>query len=237
MKRPGLLQSLVRSFHYRGLLLVTLLIAINLPALLFRQLEPFDALVIHHSASETDNYESIRTYHLAERGWSDAAYHLILSNGSTGEIPFGHLEATGRFRELSRSVATRSPWYNRHAIHLCVIGDYENRAFPNALRAPLAHAVRLLQRRFGIADHDVLFHRECSPSKCPGRHLNKIELHQWLLEEAGQCPDDIRGQQSRTIQIADAAAPVLNAAVSFQMVVSFAVLGVWLAAQWHRGSA
>ncbi|MCL4503503.1 MAG: N-acetylmuramoyl-L-alanine amidase [Deltaproteobacteria bacterium] len=60
----------------------------------------FNAIVIHHTASMVDNYRSISTYQRQEHGWSDAAYHLILSNGST-EVPFGYLEATGRYRFMS----------------------------------------------------------------------------------------------------------------------------------------
>ncbi len=60
----------------------------------------FNAIVIHHSASAVDNYHAIAEYQRREHGWRDAAYNLILSNGSTN-VPLGYLEATGRYRFLS----------------------------------------------------------------------------------------------------------------------------------------
>jgi hypothetical protein len=95
----------------------------------------FQAIIIHHSASARDNYASIKAFHQS-RGWRDAAYHLILSNGSTS-VPLGYLEATGRYRLLSYSPATKDGWCNLLGLHLCVVGDYDQGPVPQQLRPPL----------------------------------------------------------------------------------------------------
>jgi hypothetical protein len=158
----------------------------------------FSAIVIHHTASEVDNYHSIAAYQQKEHGWRDAAYHLILSNGSTA-VPAGFLEATGRYRYLSPSVATKSVYYNLRAIHICVVGNYDRHEMPAGLRAALADTVRQLQQKYGIADDQVLFHRDCSSSSCPGRFVTKEKLQQWLAADAARCPLAVRLQHEKII--------------------------------------
>ncbi len=158
----------------------------------------FNAIVIHHSASAVDNYRSIAEFHRREKGWRDAAYHLILSNGSTA-IPLGYLEATGRYRYLSASVATRNIYYNLRAIHICVVGDFDRHEMPEALQAALVDVLRQLQEKYGIAADQILFHRDCSASSCPGRLITKEKLHRWLSTEASQCPLSLRIQHEKVI--------------------------------------
>lgn len=158
----------------------------------------FSYIVIHHSASTVDNYQSITAYHRKERGWRDAAYHLILSNGST-DVPLGFLEATSRYRYLSHSVATKSVYHNLRAIHICIVGNYDNQEMPDRLKAALADALRQLQGKYGIADDGILFHRDCSTSACPGRFITKEKLEQWLTSETARCPDYLKVQHRKVI--------------------------------------
>jgi hypothetical protein len=155
-------------------------------------------MVLHHSASWTDNYQSIKNYHMKDRGWRDAAYHLILSNGST-DVPLGYLEATDRYRSLSYSVATKSIKRNLHGLHLCIVGNYHEREVPKKLRASLAYALMCLQRKYKIPDERILFHRECSPSVCPGKYITKAALKRWMNTEAQRCPPLIKKQHHKVI--------------------------------------
>jgi hypothetical protein len=158
----------------------------------------FSAIVIHHTASAVDNYQSIAEFHKNQRGWRDAAYHLILSNGST-DVPLGFLEATSRYRYLSHSAATKNVYYNLRAIHICVVGNYDTQEVLAGLRAALADAVRQLQQKYGIADDRILLHRDCSSSSCPGRYITKDRLRHWLAEEAPKCPVLIKMQHEKVI--------------------------------------
>jgi hypothetical protein len=158
----------------------------------------FNAIVIHHSASAVDNYQSIAEFHKNQRGWRDAAYHLILSNGST-EIPLGFLEATSRYRYLSPSVATKNRYYNLRAIHICVVGDYDKQEMPAGLKAALADALRQLQKKYWFADDQILFHRDCSTSACPGRFITKGNVKQWLITETSRCPVPIKIQHEKVL--------------------------------------
>ncbi len=183
----------MRSRWVRLLLLLAVVngaIFVLLPRLRYR------SIVIHHSASRVDNYESIREMHV-ERGWSDAAYHLILSNGST-EIPAGHLESTGRHRNATVSGATGSRWCNVTAIHLCIVGNYEEESVPDALQPAVAHAIAALQQRYGIPDHSIELHRECSKTLCPGQFVDTQTIESWL-PRASETKAGLRGQHRRII--------------------------------------
>lgn len=173
----------------------------------------FSAIVIHHSASSVGNYRSIADFHRKEKGWADAAYHLILSNGST-EIPLGFLEASGRYRFLTPSAATRSMYYNLRGLHICVVGDYDRRAMPAALKAALADAVHQLQAKYWIRDDKIMFHRDCSSSSCPGRLVTKEKLQHWLSLETSRCPISLKMQHEKVIGGAWSLIPLAGRAVA-----------------------
>lgn len=158
----------------------------------------FDSIVIHHSATDVGDYETIRRAHRA-RGWDDAAYHLVLSNGSTG-IPAGYLEATDRYRTLEYSVATRDRESNLRGVHLCVVGNFEKHEFPDSLKAPVVNAIQLLQDIYCIRDAGILFHgSDCNATKCPGACFRKENFLRWLYSEGGSCADDVSEQQEEVI--------------------------------------
>ncbi len=170
-----------------GLLIFNVLILVYLPPLRYR------GIVIHHSATASGDLDAIRRVH-HERGWSEAAYHLVLSNGST-EIPAGHLEPTRRFLYWLPSVGTSRSTCNVLSIHLCVVGDYENAPFPDGLRSAMGFTVATLQRRYGIPDSRVALHRDCNATLCPGRHLETDALLAWAADPALVPPEATQQQQ------------------------------------------
>ncbi|MCL4503502.1 MAG: N-acetylmuramoyl-L-alanine amidase [Deltaproteobacteria bacterium] len=90
-------------------------------------------------------------------------------------------------------------YYNLHAIHICVVGDYDTHKMPEALQAALIDVLRQLQEKYGIADDKILFHRDCSSSSCPGRFVTKAKLHRWLAAETSKCPLSLSRQHQKVI--------------------------------------
>lgn len=180
-------------------ILIALLVIANAAVCWLLPRHRYDAIVIHHSASTSDNYASIKIYHKKAHGWRDAAYHLILSNGRAS-VPTGHLEATERYRNLSYSTASKNWRCNLFAIHLCVVGNYQRQPFPLSLKAPLANALRELMDKFGITEERILFHGgDCGKTRCPGRFLDKREIIGWVKDPRLKCADDIRQQHYAAI--------------------------------------
>jgi hypothetical protein len=207
--------------------LLVVLVVVNIAIYNYYPSKRFDTIVIHHSATDTGNYETIKKAHLT-RGWTDAAYHLILSNGST-EIPAGYLEPTNRYLDMEPSVATKDRESNLRGIHLCIVGNYEKNEFPDELKAPLAHAVRLLQEKYDIGDDYILFHgRDCNATKCPGRHLRKKDLLHWIKTIADDCPVDIMIQQEKVISEAILRRPERRARNMEMIAVSAVLTAIWI---------
>ncbi len=174
------------------------LIVLNLLLMLFGRQWRFESIVMHHSAGRVGDYEAIRAMH-EKRGWSDAAYHLLLSNGSTS-VPLGYLEPTNHFKSLSISGATRDHRANLRSLQLCVVGDYETGEFPKELRPALAHALTALCEEFSIAPEHIVFHRDLGNTSCPGKHLIKDDLATWMQELANDCPEEIKAQHLLAIK-------------------------------------
>lgn len=183
----------------RFAILAAIVIALNAALWLCFSYPRFTAIVVHHSASEGSNYKSIKEYHRKAHGWRDAAYHLILSNGKAG-VPLGYLEATSRYKRLSYSLATRNRWCNLHAIHICIVGNYDKHPVPPELKPAIAHALKLLQQEFNIPDDRIMLHRDCSSSRCPGKYITKAKLKHWIKTLADKCPENIKRQQAAVIQ-------------------------------------
>jgi len=188
----------------------------------------FDSIVLHHSASWHDNYESIRAYHRTKWWVQDAAYHLILSNGNT-DVPLGHLEATGRYKNLSYSIATMNPRYNLRAIHVCVIGNYHERPVSRSMRPVIGHALKSLMDKYNIPRDRIVFHRDIGATVCPGKYITKDILQNWIEFEADKCPSDIKAQQQAVINHAGYSIwtfprPVL----AFMLILSLLFAAVWM---------
>ncbi|MEM9597234.1 MAG: N-acetylmuramoyl-L-alanine amidase [Acidobacteriota bacterium] len=156
----------------------------------------YRAVVVHHSASQVADHHTIRRAHFA-RGWFETAYHLVLSNGSTG-VPFGHLHPTLRYRLGLWSVATKSPRHNLTALHLVVVGNYEDGPMPGPLQDAVGHALGEILKRHRIPEDAVLLHRDCSATACPGRHVDRDRLVAWS-RRGPSAPADLRAQHRRAL--------------------------------------
>ncbi|MFC1859902.1 N-acetylmuramoyl-L-alanine amidase [Thermodesulfobacteriota bacterium] len=183
--------------RYRLLTLAALIIVVNGTIIYTLPRYRFDSIVLHHSASWTDNYESIRAYHRTRWPIQDAAYHLILSNGST-DVPKGYIEPTGRYRWLSYSIATLNPRYNLSAVHVCVVGNYHERPVTKNMQAIIGHTLRTLMDKYNIPRDKILFHRDLGSTVCPGRYITKPFLQEWIAA-ADHAPESIKAQQTAVI--------------------------------------
>lgn len=120
-------------------------------------------LVIHHSASSPDTrVADIDAWHRA-RGWSGIGYHYVIERDSAGR---GHLK---RGRPDTKAGAHAGvALYNSKGIGLCVAGNFDREPVSEALYADVLGAVLHLCRKYGIPAGNVLGHRDCKATACPG---------------------------------------------------------------------
>ncbi|SKA77677.1 N-acetylmuramoyl-L-alanine amidase [Paucidesulfovibrio gracilis DSM 16080] len=160
----------------------------------------FDSVVVHHSATREGDYALIRHLH-KQRGWNDAAYQLVMSNG-TRSLPPGALEASGRYRHLLPGPATSNQPANLGGLHLCIIGNYQNDPLPEHMQIALGHVLRELCQKFHISQERVLFHRDVNATLCPGQYIQKEDVLRWMNQKADQCPPDLAKQHKQILETA-----------------------------------
>lgn len=172
------------TFRSAGLL--GLLLLLNISFIAWPRVR-YGSIVVHHTASDHGDYQTVRRAHHA-RGWAEIAYHAVLSNGST-DVPFGHLYPTWRYRLGLWSVATRSLRFNVRALHLCVVGNFEQSAPSARMQGALGHALSELIARHGISRSRIYLHRDCSATACPGRYIDRDKLALWLDHGQAATPE------------------------------------------------
>lgn len=130
-----------------------------------------ELITIHHEGGPTDfdstsraaaarRIESIRRFHVVDRGWADIGYHYLID-------PAGRIWEGRPLTLAGAHVRDRNPGN----IGICVLGNFERqRPTPAQLTAVLL-LVTSLQREHSIADERVFLHADLGDTACPGRHL------------------------------------------------------------------
>ena len=131
-------------------------------------------LVVHHTASEKGNVESINEEHQKKKDakgtpWLGIGYHFLIGNGNG--MPDGEIESTFRWKgQLQGAHAGSSdPVYNQQGIGICLVGNFENHAPSDSQLASLKKLVRSLKGTYRISSKNVIGHRDVRATECPGK--------------------------------------------------------------------
>ncbi len=134
-------------------------------------------IVIHHSATPTDDAMNMHRVHKARGMKNGLAYHFVISNGSRkasdGEIFMG-----GRWKEQLDGGHMKSLTFNRTSIGICLIGNFELRAPTTQQMNSLEGLCEYLMKRCGIGVDQVTTHKILHPNhtKCPGKYFSLPSL-------------------------------------------------------------
>ena len=134
-------------------------------------------IVIHHSATSTDDAMNMHRVHKARGMKNGLAYHFVISNGSRkasdGEIFMG-----GRWKDQLDGGHMKSLTYNRTSIGICLIGNFELRAPTTQQMNSLEGLCEYLMKRCGIRVDQVTTHKILHPkhTKCPGKYFSLPSL-------------------------------------------------------------
>ena len=131
-------------------------------------------IVVHHSGGTSGNAAEFDKMHREVNGWEHGlGYHFVVGNG-TGSVA-GGIEVGGRWiSQLHGAHAgAKATGYNQHGIGICVVGNYEEGEFPEAIYAGLRDLSVWLARRYAISPDRILPHREVrgEPTDCPGKNF------------------------------------------------------------------
>lgn len=132
---------------------------------------PWSEIVIHHSAGELGDLESIDRYHRTGRHWESAGYDFIIGNGSySGD---GRIEPSSRWE--TQSDGAHCLYHNETSIGICLIGNFDvpdREPSPFQMRS-LAQLVAYLAVRYDIPCERIYLHRGVPEAQtaCPGRNF------------------------------------------------------------------
>lgn len=147
-------------------------------------------IVIHDSGLHFEDHENIDRRHRAD-GLSGIGFHFVVGNG-TGRLGDGAIVATNRWADQragahvaatldgGKAALETADAHNRVSIGICLVGDGDGRAFTPAQLNSLESLVAELQGQYGIADGQVVLHRDISDVASPGRFFPAAEFEQFL---------------------------------------------------------
>jgi N-acetylmuramoyl-L-alanine amidase len=125
-------------------------------------------IVVHCSDSDIpahDNIETVRRWHVEERGWSDIGYHFFITKD--GNVHVGRSEDT---------VGAHVAGHNRRSIGICLSGQH---LFTDNQFRSLEGLLKHLCEKYKIEKKDILAHHDLQPAKtCPNFDLHKL-LSSW----------------------------------------------------------
>jgi N-acetylmuramoyl-L-alanine amidase len=126
---------------------------------------PISYLIIHASDSDIlahDNIETIRKWHVEERGWSDIGYHYFLDK--SGNVHVGRPE---------EKAGAHCRGFNTKSIGICLSGRSE---FTEEQFKALEELCHDIARRHGLSKSDIVGHCELDQAgkTCPNFDVQEL---------------------------------------------------------------
>ena len=126
----------------------------------------WQAIVIHHSATERGSVEAIHRHHRDVNGWDGIGYHFVIGNGRG--MPDGAVESTFRWHEQRAGAHAGDRHFNDHGIGICLIGHFGKTAPTDAQLASLDRLVAALSEAFELVESRPIPHGRIKGTACPG---------------------------------------------------------------------
>lgn len=146
-------------------------------------------IVLHHTASNSGDVQSIHESHLKNKDkngnpWLGIGYHFVIGNG-TG-MGDGDIEPTFRWKQQMQGAHAGVADYNQHGIGIVLVGNFEDEPPSPAQVASVKRLVRVLSREHDIGTSQIIGHGDVKPTECPGTHFPLTEIRDGvaaLMEE------------------------------------------------------
>jgi len=155
-------------------------------------------IVLHHTASEKANVESIHEEHIKRKDangnpWLGIGYHFVIGNGNG--MPDGEVEPTFRWRQQLQGAhaGSTNPAYNQQGIGICLVGNFENHAPTTAQIAAMRTLVRTLKSNYRVTSKNVIGHRDVRATECPGKLFP--------MQEVANEPIDFQFSQAKSADL------------------------------------
>lgn len=146
--------------------------------------ERWRAIVVHDSGQEYGNAHALGQKHQAQ-GHEGLVHHFVIGNGDgadDGEVQVGY-RWVRQADSASFEGFSSAPWFNRHAISICLIGDGDHAPPTDSQMEQLVALVAALQKRLEIpADNVLLYGNVVTSARGPGLLFPVSAFRQQLLD-------------------------------------------------------
>jgi N-acetyl-anhydromuramyl-L-alanine amidase AmpD len=131
-------------------------------------------IVLHHTASNSGDVESIHESHLKNKDkngnpWLGIGYHFVIGNGNG--MGDGMIEPTFRWKQQMQGAHAGVADYNQHGIGIVLVGNFEDSQPSEAQVVSVKRLVRVLAREYDIETSQIIGHGDVKPTECPGSHF------------------------------------------------------------------
>jgi hypothetical protein len=133
---------------------------------------PWRYIVLHHSASDSGNYDQIDQEHRKLLGYDGCGYHFVIGNGAgSGD---GQIEVAQRWNAQKHGVHCRNARnhdVDEYGIGICLIGDLDKQPPTPRQVAATQALVDYLSQHYRIQPVNITTHAHLAATKtvCPGR--------------------------------------------------------------------
>jgi hypothetical protein len=170
-------------------------------------------IVIHHSATPSGSAVVFDRMH-RQKGWDELGYHFVIGNGTDSRD--GQVEVGPRWPKQKWGAHAKTPdnRFNDYGIGICLVGNFDIERPTQRQLKSLARLTAYLMQTYKIPASNVLGHRDCKPTDCPGRNMNIAlvrSMAQQTLADAGEPTDEIRTAGATIIPTAELLKPVTPA--------------------------
>lgn len=153
-------------------------------------LRPWNAIVIHHSATRKGSVAGIDSAH-RQRGWDGIGYHFVIGNGNGMRL--GTVEPTWRWRAQREGAhaggGAQGRPYNQAGIGICCVGQFDEDT-PDAWQEErLADLIAELIRHVPTLSSARIIGHGDVPGKdtnCPGKYLDVDRIRRLVRQRLGE---------------------------------------------------
>lgn len=126
-------------------------------------------IVIHHTATDEGNANSIDQLHHKRGFWNGLGYHFLINNGTNGKLD-GQIEIGPRWVKQQQGAHANADGMNEKGIGIAVVGNFSERQLTEAELQALVFLVKQLQQYYRIPSANVIGHRDVrgKNTECPG---------------------------------------------------------------------
>lgn len=131
-------------------------------------------IVLHHSATETGDVESIDAAHKLRKDangnpWRGIGYHFLIGNGHG--MKDGEVASTFRWHDQSDGAHAGNSRYNTQGIGICLVGNFED-APPTPAQLKTLHELMVtLRADCRIRSDGIVRHTDIKQTACPGKQF------------------------------------------------------------------